>query len=143
MQLVHHLGDIAEHILINILTAKVLLHECIVYLQAVSLFRNDSRAFFKGLGHKRRIVWTTLKFSRHYKTRPMMQENLFNLMARLGTDHPFHAMYPLLSLSNGNRMDDGTIASTDNVLALQQGMDANKIRGANRVIDRIASKPHR
>ena len=75
-----------------------------------------------------------------------MKENLIQLLVRLGRDHPFHILYQLLSLKNGDRNMQGrpertTAASRKE--AMKQKVDPDKIQAAANVIDQIAEQSNR
>ncbi len=73
-----------------------------------------------------------------------MQEVLANFMVKLGVDHPYHVLYQLLSLQNGNRDNKGQIDNSGtNKGGLQQNVDVDKIQAAASVIKKVAQHPSR
>lgn len=69
---------------------------------------------------------------------------LSDLMVKLGVDHPYHVLYHLLSLQNGNRDKQGKASSAaSNQAGLQQTVDLDKIQAATSVLQQIARRPAR
>lgn len=65
-------------------------------------------------------------------------------MTKLGIDHPFHVLYQLLSLQNGNRDNKGRVDNSGTSKGgLQQNVDMDKIQAAAAVIQKIAQHPSR
>ena len=73
-----------------------------------------------------------------------VQEVLANFMVKLGIDHPYHVLYQLLSLQNGNRDNKGQIDNSGtNKGGLQQNVDVDKVQAAASVIKKVAQHPSR
>lgn len=65
-------------------------------------------------------------------------------MVKLGVDHPYHVLYQLLSLQNGDRDSRGQAGSlASNQGVMQQNVDVDKIQAAASVIQQIAQHPTR
>ena len=65
-------------------------------------------------------------------------------MVKLGRDHPYHVLYQLFALKNGNRGKDGRVSSQVQALGgMQQTVDVDKIQAAAAMIERIARHPNR
>ena len=65
-------------------------------------------------------------------------------MVKLGSDHPYHVLYQLFALKNGNRGKDGRVSSQVQAHGgMQQTVDVDKIQAAAAVIERIARHPNR
>ena len=65
-------------------------------------------------------------------------------MTKLGIDHPYHVLYQLLSLTNGNRDNKGQVDNSGSSKGgLQQNVDVDKIQAATAVIRKIAQHPSR
>lgn len=66
-------------------------------------------------------------------------------MVKLGVDHPYHVLYQLLSLQNGDRDKYGHAngANASSKDGLQQTVDIDKIQAATLVIQQIAATPSR
>ena len=69
----------------------------------------------------------------------VFQANLGTLMVKMGTDHPFHALYPLFSLSNGDRGRNGKVVPTT-AKPFKQRVDTDKIQAARDVLTEIQKK---
>lgn len=73
-----------------------------------------------------------------------MQAALSGLLVKLGRDHPYHVLYQLLSLQNGDRDAHGNADSLGSSRGgLQQNVDVDKIQAAALVIQQISQDPRR
>lgn len=73
-----------------------------------------------------------------------VQDVLSGFLAKLGIDHPYHVLYQLLSLQNGNRDNKGNVDNSGSSKGgLQQNVDVDKIQAAASVIRKIAQRPSR
>ncbi len=67
-----------------------------------------------------------------------MQGALQNQLVRLGSEHPYHTLYHLYALKNGNLGRDGQpTASGTNVGGMLQLIDHSKIAAASAVLQKI------
>ena len=66
-------------------------------------------------------------------------------MVKLGKEHPYHVLYQLLSLQNGDRDKNGRATGVTSSAkdGLQQNVDVDKIQAATMVIQQIAAHPAR
>ena len=71
---------------------------------------------------------------------PRLQEALGRLMTQLGVDHPYHVLYQLLALQNGDRGMSGKPRGPEGQGqgGMQQTVDREKVEAATAVVAEIA-----
>ena len=67
------------------------------------------------------------------------------MLTKLGVEHPYHTLYHLLALSNGNRGSDGRpvrdpLAATG---GMSHAVDPAKVAAADSMLRKIAAAPNR
>jgi len=75
---------------------------------------------------------------------PNLQEALARLMTQLGIDHPYHVLYQLLALQNGDRGMNGKPRGAEQGQGgMQQTVDTEKVDAATAIIAKIGKNPAR
>lgn len=73
-----------------------------------------------------------------------MQATLQALLQRLAIDHPFHSLYQIFALKNGNRGKDGQkIQAGDVYGGMSISVDRDKVAAATQLLRAVASHPSR
>ena len=69
---------------------------------------------------------------------------MLTLLQRLTVDHPYHTLYQLFALKNGNRGKDGKeVKAGDVVGGMTVTVDRDKVSAAYDLLRVVASKPVR
>lgn len=72
------------------------------------------------------------------------QATLLTLLQRLTMDHPYHTLYQLFALKNGNRGKDGReVKAGDVVGGMTVTVDRDKVSAAYDLLKLVASNPAR
>ena len=73
-----------------------------------------------------------------------MQATLQALLLRLAVDHPFHTLYQIFALKNGNRGKDGREIQAGDVHGVMSiTVDRDKVAAATNLLRTVASNPSR
>lgn len=74
----------------------------------------------------------------------VVQATLQTLLQRLTVDHPYHTLYQLFALKNGNRGRDGREVGAGNVVGgMSVSVDRDKVSAAHHLLTLVASNPAR
>ena len=74
----------------------------------------------------------------------LLQDTLQALLKRLAIDHPFHTLYQIFALKNGNRGKDGREVQAGDVYGgMSIGIDQDKVAAATKLLRAVASNQSR
>lgn len=69
---------------------------------------------------------------------PCLQATLQAMLRRMAVEHPYHVLYHLFALANGDCGDDGKkISSTTSKAAMELNIDHEKVAAAKCVIESV------